>query len=126
MLFLMTIPDISLSPSVKILISYHKPDQLIKDDILTPINAGRSISINNSNPNLPWLIENCIPDNSGDNISDKNLVYNEMTSIYWAWKNYNSIGNPDYIGHFHYRRHFIFKEMPKSVYELGDIGESYL
>ena len=31
-----------------------------------------------------------------------------MTSIYWAWKNYEKIGNPDYVGFDHYRRHFIF------------------
>jgi hypothetical protein len=45
-------------------------------------------------------------DNTGDNISDKNKILNEMTSIYWIWKNYNLIGNPEYIGHNHYRRFF--------------------
>lgn len=29
-----------------------------------------------------------------------------MTSIYWGWKNYDKLGNPEYIGHNHYRRFF--------------------
>lgn len=29
-----------------------------------------------------------------------------MTSIYWAWKHYQELGNPDYIGLNHYRRFF--------------------
>lgn len=29
-----------------------------------------------------------------------------MTALYWAWKNYDKLGNPDYIGLMHYRRYF--------------------
>lgn len=112
--------------SLKIIISYHKKDSLLKDDILTPVNAGRALAISSNNSDLPWLIENCLGDNDGDNISEKNRYYNEMTSIYWAWKNYEKIGNPDYIGHFHYRRHLCFKKSEKSVYEFGDIDDNYL
>lgn len=32
------------SVKVKILICYHRPFQLIKDEILTPIHAGRAIA----------------------------------------------------------------------------------
>lgn len=112
--------------STKILISYHKKDSLLKDDVLTPINAGRELAIASQKPDLPWLLENCIGDNEGENISSKNLYYNEMTSIYWAWKNYEKLGNPDYIGHFHYRRHLCFKNYEKPIYEFGDISEQYL
>jgi hypothetical protein len=35
-------------------------------------------------------------------------LYNELTAIYWAWKNYNEIGNPSHLGFMHYRRHFLF------------------
>lgn len=40
-------------------------------------------------------------DNVGDNISIKNPNYNELTAVYWAWKN---LENMDAIGLVHYRR----------------------
>lgn len=42
-------------------------------------------------------------DDIGDNISQKNPNYNELTAIYWAWKN---LKNVDAIGLVHYRRYF--------------------
>lgn len=113
---------------VKILLSYHKPDYLFKDEILTPIHAGRDNALkrmSSDDPKLRWLLENTIGDNSGENISDKNGTYNEMTTVYWAWKNYEKLGNPEYIGFMHYRRHFIFKDMPRVVYDCLDIDDNY-
>lgn len=43
-------------------------------------------------------------DNVGDNISDQNNEYSELTGIYWIWKNDE---DSDIIGIEHYRRHFI-------------------
>ncbi|MDT3393597.1 MAG: DUF4422 domain-containing protein, partial [Bacillota bacterium] len=40
-------------------------------------------------------------DNTGDNISIKNAHYNELTAIYWAWRNLDA----DAIGLVHYRRY---------------------
>lgn len=113
---------------IKILLSYHKKDILFKDSILTPVHAGREIAIQTKDPldeNLIWLLKNTIGDNTGDNISLKNPLYNEMTTVYWAWKNYAVLGNPDYIGFMHYRRHFIFKKMPNVVYECAEADENY-
>lgn len=116
-------------PSVKILIGYHKPDVLLKDDILTPIHLGRACAKNRSNendPSLKWMLENLIGDDTGDNISNENAYYNELTGIYWAWKNYEKLGNPDFIGFMHYRRHFIFKESAEaSDVEFSGICEDY-
>lgn len=95
---------------LKILVSYHKPSTLIKNDIFIPIHVGRDLKDKESKDgkiNLDdynWLLENMIGDNTGDNISSKNRKYCELTAIYWAWKNYEKIGNPEYIGFMHYRR----------------------
>ena len=112
--------------NVKLLICYHKPDKLFKDDILTPIHVGRAQAKKANNPNLAWLEANMIGDDTADNISLKNYCYNELTAPYWAWKNYGELGNPDYIGLMHYRRHFIFdasKEM--GVVEYDGMNEYY-
>lgn len=65
-----------------------------------------------------------IGDNTGDNISERNPFYCELTGMYWIWKNYhpqtsftspNSHANnhpipattTDYVGICHYRRYLI-------------------
>ena len=56
-------------------------------------------------------IANYIPDNTGDNISEKNPYYCELTGLYWAWKNLDF----DFIGLCHYRRYFsVAKHIPKT------------
>lgn len=48
-----------------------------------------------------------VTDDSGDNISGKNLNYCELTALYWVWKNRLPEivgGNCKYFGLFHYRR----------------------
>ena len=106
-----------MKPTCKILISYHKKDFLLKDDILTPIHAGRAIALKQSgSSSLEWLLSNMEGDNTGDNISEKNGSYNELTTIYWAWKNYDA----DYYGLCHYRRYLSFMDsfMPGNDYDL--------
>ena len=100
----------------------------MKDDVLTPIHVGRAFSrrrMGENDPQYKWLEENMIGDDTGENISDKNSSYNELTAVYWAWKNYEKLGNPDYIGLMHYRRHFIFRESTDVVEDVRGIDENY-
>ena len=54
-----------------------------------------------------------IGDDTGENISLEKRYFNEMTALYWAWKNYDKLGDPDFVGLSHYRRHFVFNEKAK-------------
>lgn len=111
-----------MEKSIKIFINYHKPARLLKNNIFVPIHIGRDLALQISkdgkldNKDFNWLLNNMIGDNTGENISSKNRQYCELTGIYWVWKHYQEIGNPDYIGFMTYRRHFIFNsEMYKKI-----------
>lgn len=100
--------------SVKILIACHAPCALLKDSVFVPIHVGRKLAEQAmrcgriSEEDIEWLNGNMIGDDTGDNISNKNKQYCELTPMYWAWKNYDDLGDPDYIGFMHYRRHLCF------------------
>lgn len=112
-----------MKKTIKILVCYHKPFPLLKDEILTPIHLGRKIA-NKENTGVQWLMENMIGDDTGENISDKNAYYNEMTALYWAWKNYDKLGNPDYIGLAHYRRLFVMEENVSETYSIKEYNQN--
>lgn len=81
---------------INIVVAAHKPYWMPTDAMYTPVQVGAF----NSEP-----IQGFQPDNVGENISEKNPRYCELTALYWAWKN----SNADYIGLVHYRRHFAGK-----------------
>lgn len=99
-------------PTLKILVGYHKPAKLYKSEEFVPIHLGRALATSRykdgvmSQEDYQWMLDNMIGDDTGDNISDLNRYFCELTGIYWAWKNYDKLGNPDYIGFMHYRRPF--------------------
>lgn len=101
----------------KILTIYHRPAQIPSDPIYQPIFVGSAVSHLSSKDGkvseeeLSTFLQSSLRDDDGiDNLSELNRSINEMSGIYWAWKNYERIGNPDFIGISHYRRYFIFDE----------------
>ncbi len=67
---------------------YRMPD----DGIYIPLQVGAE-----GEPDIGYA-----RDDAGENISEKNANYCELTGLYWAWKNVNA----DYIGLVQYKRYF--------------------
>jgi hypothetical protein len=103
-----------MSDKIKILVCVHKECELPKDDIYLPIQVGKALS------DIDLGIQG---DDTGDNISVKNLYYCELTAHYWAWKNMKDY---DYIGLCHYRRYFDLSSIKvKKKIEFDKIFSKY-
>lgn len=72
----------------------HKAFNPPEDKTYVPLHVGRE-----GKQDLGYL-----GDNTGDNISDLNCYYGELTGVYWLWMNRTIPGN---VGICHYRRFFI-------------------
>lgn len=81
---------------LKILVATHKKYWMPSDTVYMPLQVGAE-----GKESLGY-----IGDNTGDNISRKNINFSELTGVYWAWKNLEC----DYIGLCHYRRYFSHKQ----------------
>lgn len=75
---------------IKIIVATHKKYKMPNEDIYMPIHVGREGK----------MAIGYIGDNTGENISNKNPYFCELTGLYWAWKNLDY----EYIGLVHYRR----------------------
>ena len=96
--------------NVKILVCCHKKDVCATRDPYIPIHVGKK------NTTVSLGIQE---DDTGDNISEKNANYAELTGIYWAWKN---IKEADVIGLCHYRRYFDFHNQCKQGFPYTLFG----
>lgn len=81
---------------VKIIVCCHKPGAVPKDDAYLPLQVGKAVASEDMG---------IVGDDTGDNISDRNSLYCELTGLYWAWKN---LPDADAVGLCHYRRYFDF------------------
>ncbi len=77
---------------IKIIVATHKKYQMPEETIYLPLQVGKE-----GKETIGYQ-----GDNQGENISEKNPYFCELTGLYWAWKNLDA----DYIGLVHYRRYF--------------------
>lgn len=82
--------------NIKIIVATHKKYRMPKDNMYLPLQVGAQVKS---------LSLGYCRDNTGDNISELNPGFCELTGLYWAWKNVNA----EYIGLVHYRRYFSMK-----------------
>ena len=79
--------------SVRVIVCAHKAYRMPEDPMYVPLHVGRA----GKDLDLGFR-----GDDTGENISEKNPAWCELTGLYWAWRNLDA----DYIGLAHYRRHF--------------------
>ena len=129
----------SNTPSLRILIGCHKPTTfpVEGDETFVPIHLGRAIAKQSiskdgslAEDDSRWMLEHTIGDDTGDNISRLNREFCELTGLYWAWKHYQELGDPDFIGFMHYRRFFILSETDEkpdfcNLIRCDHIGRGY-
>lgn len=87
-----------MKKTIEIFVACHKPSELPKNDLFKPIHVGSK--------NSKIVLQGLLRDDVGDNISEKNPQYCEMTAQYWAWKH----STANYIGLCHYRRYLNFSD----------------
>ena len=80
--------------NMKIFTMTHKKFELPKDPLYVPLHVGHACA-----QELGYQ-----GDDTGENISDLNCYYSELTGFYWIWKNCDDL---DYVGTCHYRRYLI-------------------
>lgn len=97
--------------NIKILVATHKKYKMPADtSVYLPIHVGCE-----GKEDLGFQ-----GDNSGENISDLNPYYCELTGLFWAWRNLAC----DYLGLVHYRRYFT--KMTKKYNESINIDDVIL
>lgn len=77
---------------IKLLVATHKNYRMPDSDIYLPVHVGAE-----GKESIGYQ-----KDCDGDNISNKNPFFCELTGLYWLWKN----SDYDYCGLVHYRRYF--------------------
>lgn len=98
-----------MEKSIALFILTHKKTYIPAHPMFAPLQIGAVL-------NEP--IAEYVQDNTGENISDKNKSYCELTGQYWAWQNVEA----EYYGFYHYRRYFSFTK-EKHPYRIVDFPD---
>lgn len=91
--------------NIKIYTMTHKTFQTPPDPLYQPLHVGRATAAD-----LGYQ-----GDDTGENISDLNCYYSELTGFYWLWKNCHDV---DYIGTCHYRRYLLNEQ--EQIFTRGE------
>lgn len=89
-----------MSEDIKIVVATHKKYEMPKDDMYIPLHVGAAGKVDKDGKPLDF---GYVRDNTGDNISARNVNFGTQTGLYWLWKNVDA----EYKGLVHYRRHFV-------------------
>ena len=93
--------------TVNIIVMTHKAYRMPDDAMYIPMQVGAALSVQ---PDGTPLDLGYLRDDEGENISEKNPLYCELTGLYWAWKHLDA----QYVGLVHYRRYFGSLNAPKT------------
>jgi len=85
----------------RIYVMTHKQFEQPEDPLYIPLQVGRAL-----HEDLGYQ-----GDHTGDQISDQNPYFSELTGIYWIWKN---VTEADIVGICHYRRYLVTQKIEKS------------
>lgn len=99
---------------IRIFVSTHKDVDTFDSKILQPVQVGCA----NASSRFPWALH----DDEGENISEQNPLYCELTTQYWAWKNVDAA----YYGFCHYRRYFDFSPERHKENRWGEVLDTYI
>ena len=86
------------SGQIRIYVATHVPFVPPENPIYSPLHVGKKGKKDLEYPG----------DDTGENISDLNYLYGELTGLFWIWQN---VWDVEYVGLCHYRRYFINNRM---------------
>ena len=95
--------------NLKVLIAIHKPFEIPNEEYFLPLHVGKE-----NKEDLGFE-----GDNTGENISEKNSSFCELTGLYWAWKNLDY----EVLGLCHYRRFFDIENKKDKVNDIRFISK---
>lgn len=128
--------------TVRVFVMTHKEFNEPDDSVYVPLHVGRKSYMEKVEREFCEKVASCVKvscdeglcgenlrllsyigDDTGDNISDKNCYYSELTGLYWVWKNVKDV---DIVGSCHYRRYLI-NSLGKVLtsQEISQILQSY-
>lgn len=102
-----------IEQQICVAIAAHKRYRMPNDHMYLPVHVGKAL-----HPTVE-LGNEFVVDNTGDNISELNNYYSELTAMYWLWKNIKS----KYQGLVHYRRYFETKKISDRLFRIDRYGK---